>query len=106
MSDDEKMFVYTKRGWSVNIMPRNARGWLALLAWMVPLVPVVALYGWAMEGGDNAIRVTATFGFVVLLAIWTLLMVRWMKARSEIVDIDELLKERDRRQNGGGRKGS
>ena len=106
MSDDEKMFVYTKRGWSVNIMPRNARGWLALLAWMVPLVPVVALYGWAMEAGDSAIQVTATLGFIAVLGLWTFLMIRWMKARSEIVDIDELLKERDRREKRDGRKGS
>ena len=99
MTDDEKMFVYTRRGLSRQIVPRNRRGWIAFGFWMLALAPIVALYTWLMADATDTARIAYSVVYFAAMGVWVLAMFHWMKARSEIVDLDELLelkRKRDR----------
>lgn len=90
---DDKMFTCVKSGVSIRINPRNAAGWRALGLWMaaffamltVFLVSVGRVHSGAATGGLVAL-------FLFVTAIWAITMIRWMLARSEMVDVQELLK--------------
>lgn len=91
MRDEEKPYVAVRNGWMVQITPRNAAGWRGLGAWLLALM--------VMTGGFVAV-VSTEPGETVVLAItvlfllvtvgWCILMIRWMMARSEIVDMKDL----------------
>jgi hypothetical protein len=108
MEDADKPFVCYKDGWSLKIVPRAAAGWWALLAWMLALAPICALFIFAMSrepsGPLIALYIAA---YLIALALWSVAMIRWMKARSEIVDVAELMKlkrERDLAKRRAGRR--
>jgi len=97
MSQSEKPFLYYKAGSSVKISPRNAAGWRAFAVWMLALFCGSAVFVWASilaeEAGwdDGEIILYLTLPFLVFTAFWVFAMLRYMKARSEIVDVDSLL---------------
>lgn len=100
MRDEDKPFVAYKRGWSFKIVPRGAAGWRALALWMVPFAIMVVVLMVAIEAiGDSPAQFALMIGFIALNAVWAILMIRWMLARSERVDLDEMLdlkRQRDR----------
>ena len=97
MRDEEKPFVYYKSGSGVKISPRNAAGWRACAVWMAALFGASGVFVWASvvagEAGwdDRKILLFLTLPFLLVTGVWALAMFRYMKARSEIVDVDSLL---------------
>ena len=97
MRDEEKPFVYYKSGSGVKISPRNAAGWRAFAVWMLALFCATGAFVWvsivADEAGwnDRIILLFLTLPFLLVTGVWALVMFRYMKARSEIVDVDSLL---------------
>lgn len=97
MRDEEKPFVYYKSGSGVKISPRNAAGWWAFAVWMLALFCATGAFVWvsivADEAGwdDRIILLFLTLPFLLVTGVWALVMFRYMKARSEIVDVDSLL---------------
>ena len=92
MRDEDKPFVCRRRGrWQFNIMPRNAEGWRLFAMWMVPLVLLtVAHVTFTARFEDNETLVGwVTVGFVFLVAVWALAMIRWMLDRSEVIWLDK-----------------
>ena len=109
MRDEDKPFVcYKHGGWSMKIVPRNAAGWRATALWTLGLLPTIGLFtaflatepGLAWEIAAVAILLLATL-------VWVVAMIRWMKARSEVVDMEDLLRlkrEADRQRARDGRR--
>ena len=105
MVEEDKMFTCVKSGVNIKITPRNAAGWRALGLWMagffavlaVFLVSIERVHSGAAQGGLTALFLLAT-------AIWVVTMIRWMMARSEMIDVKELLalkRELDRQKRQG-----
>ncbi|HUQ13705.1 MAG TPA: hypothetical protein VM055_05455 [Novosphingobium sp.] len=107
MRDEDKPFICYKSGWTMKIVPRGAFGWWSLVGWMLALVPICVTYIYAMSRDPSpALMWADTAAYGVALAIWSIVMIRWLKARSEIVDVAELreIKRRaDRSSKRGGR---
>jgi hypothetical protein len=108
MRDEDKPFIcYRSWKWGVKIVPRGAAGWKAMALWLLAAAPAVALFLAAMAkepSGGGAVAIVSVFALVMIG--WAAAMIRWMLARSEIVDIQELMaikrrqdaeKRRDRR---------
>ena len=109
MRDEDKPFVYYKAGSSVKISPRNAAGWRAFAVWMAAFLGATGVFVWATAFADGAgwsgseILLLLTLPFLLVTAVWGFAMFRYMKARSEIVDMDSLMqlkREQDAKRNG------
>lgn len=97
MRDEDKPFVCYKQGWNIRITPRNAEGWRLLVIWMVPFFAGTGVFvsisvaaekqGWS----ENSILLIALLGFLPATLIWAVIMIRWMWARSEIIDVNGLI---------------
>ena len=105
MRDEDKPFVCYQQGWNIKIMPRNAAGWRALGLWMAALlVPILTLVllGFALDNTPHEMVVLwAVVPLLLIMGTTIIAMIRWMKARSDIVNTDELLalkKELDARK--------
>lgn len=93
MAEQDKPFICYKSGWNLKIMPRNAAGWGALLMWLVVLAIPTALFALLMTRQHSDAQIAAyVTGYVLLTVGWSLAMLRWMYLRSEVVDMNELLK--------------
>ncbi len=108
MRDEDKPFIYYRTGkWAFKIAPRNGAGLRATIIWVLALVPIVVLFIWAMSSAPNGrIQGLYTMIYVVAMLGWSIAMFLWMKARSEIVDFDELIqikREQDRAKKRSGR---
>ena len=102
MRDEDKPFVMYRRGpWNFTITPRGRSGWLQFAAWMVLLVPALIIferYAAMLEG--TPMFFVALGLFVLAMLIWSLAMIAWMKARAEVIDVTDVLRqkrENDRR---------
>jgi hypothetical protein len=100
MRDEDKPFICYKQGWSMKIVPRNAAGWRAFGLWMASLIPMIAVFAAAMatDPGET-LEIVFVVAFLALTGAWVFAMIRWMLARSEIVDLAELM-ELKRRKDG------
>ena len=106
MRDADKPFVMYRRGrFNFTIVPRGIAGWLQFAVWMALLVP---LTGWfvvhaeATEGTPQF--VTGLVLFLGAMLVWSVAMIWWMKARAEVVDLQEMLKlkrEQERKSRRG-----
>lgn len=97
MAEEKPFICYQsgKSGWAIKIVPRNAQGWLYFGLWMLVFIIMTAAL---MLVPENPWAVGA---YLVVTLIWAMAMTLWMKARSEIVNTDELLalkKELDARK--------
>jgi ABC-type Na+ efflux pump permease subunit len=101
MSDEAPRFVTVRHGLQMKITPANRAGWIAFVFWMLAQVPFLLVFVWIMTEIDSPIyQGAAIAGYIVAIVIWFVAMLRWMKARSEVIDVEELLaikRERDRR---------
>jgi uncharacterized membrane protein len=65
----------------------------ATILWVLALLPFVGLFIWSMnEAPNEENRTLIGIGFAVVVLLWSTAMMLWMKARSEIIDFEELLK--------------
>lgn len=97
---DEKPFIMFRRGrFLFNITPRNAAGWRQFAAWMVLLAAMTGAFMVYVEGkGDQSETWWATGIYLVTIGVWSAAMIRWMRARAEVVDIEALLREQGKRR--------
>jgi hypothetical protein len=107
MRDEDKPFIWLKSSGGFRISPRNAEGWKWMMVWTLALVPICGLFGWILSFEPRPALVALCVGLFVLTMIgWSVAMIRWMMARSEVIDINELLKlkrELDARKAAGKR---
>lgn len=93
MTEQDKPFVCYKSGWNLKIMPRNAAGWGTLALWLLLLAGPTGLFIWLMSRQPSDAQIAAyVTGYVLLTLGWSLAMLRWMYLRSEVIDMNELLK--------------
>jgi hypothetical protein len=93
MRDQDKPFICYRNGkWAIRIQPRNAAGWKAMALWLLALVPGVVLFAMVMANEPSRSATTATvILYLLFMALWAALGIRWMLARSEIIDVEALL---------------
>ena len=92
MAEDDKMFTCIKSAMNIRITPRNAAGWRALGLWMAGFFAMLAIFLVSIERvRAGAARGGLTALFLLATAIWVVTMIRWMMARSEMIDVKELL---------------
>jgi hypothetical protein len=106
MREQDKLIVMYRRGpWNFTIAPRGKAGWTQFGAWTVVfLVPTVvfAIYAESLKGRPEFWVAVALY--LVWTLVWSRASIRWMKARAEVVDVEELLKlkrEQERKRRGG-----
>jgi len=105
MRDENKPFILTKYSWGgFNIEPRNARGWRLMLTWLALPLPLIGGFAvFAEQRPDDPMFAAVLVGFIVAMALWAIGGIIWMRARAEVVDVEQLLKlkrdqERKRRE--------
>jgi len=103
MREEDKPFVMYRRGaLNFTIVPRGMKGWTQFAVWMALLVPLLLWFTHYVakhsEGPDFTIGLAIYLGGMLA---WTVGGIWWMKARAEVVDLQELLKlkrEQDRKR--------
>ena len=100
MRDEDKPFVMYRRGpWNFNIVPRGVKGWALMGVWLALLAPILIVferYAEALQG--TPMFLVAVGLFVLAVLIWSLAMIAWMKARAEVINVTDML--RQKRENG------
>ncbi len=96
---EKKMFVCFRRSkWLFNIQPQTTRGWIALILGVVPMLLVSIFFEqWATY--LNMDEMVASFLIVALILVWTVLLIRWMYANSEIIDYQDVQSYKREREN-------
>ncbi len=93
MTEQEKPFICYKAGLKMSIQPRNRAGWIYTALWILSLVPPAVGFTWLMADEPTGGKAIAyTIGFILIMLAWAGAMIVWTKNRSEVVDLDELLK--------------
>jgi hypothetical protein len=105
MREQDKPFILTRYGWGgFNIEPRNARGWRLMLTWLALPLPLIGGFALFAEKQPESPAFAAVLaGFIIAMSVWAIGGIIWMRARSETVDVEELLKlkrEADRKRRG------
>lgn len=103
MREQQKPFVLYRRGpMNFSIVPRGVAGWAQFGVWMLLLVPITVWFVIHAEAHEGTPQLYIGLAlFLGATAIWSLAMIWWMKARAEVVDLEELLKlkrEADRKR--------
>ncbi|MFM5953591.1 MAG: hypothetical protein ACKOPE_04720 [Novosphingobium sp.] len=105
MPEPEKPFICYKSKWSMKITPRGRAGWIATGPWMLAMLALTGTFVWSMGGKPTGAEVAAyVAGYTLAMGFWAIAMIVWMKAHSEVVDMDELLelkRELDRQKQSG-----
>jgi IMP dehydrogenase/GMP reductase len=103
MRDEDKPFIcYRKGKWSMHIVPRNRFGWWALAGWVVGLLALTLGIIWAIVstlGETTLATLLIGAGVIGISLVWTIAMIRWMLARSEVINLDDVAafkREQDR----------
>jgi hypothetical protein len=96
MREQEKPFILFRRNRFIyNITPRNASGWMQMGVWMALFAAMVAGFT-AFDGTRPA---DSAFGaddaiFLIGVLIWAVGGIWWMRARSEVIDVNALIDQR------------
>ncbi|MFA9201243.1 MAG: hypothetical protein ACEQR8_08680 [Cypionkella sp.] len=108
MRDEDKPFVCYKQGWNIRIVPRNAAGWRASGLWVLGYLPLLGLFiGFLASEPGPTWEIAALAAFLAATFAWVIAMIRWMYRRSEVVDVEELLRlKRGADRAGTGRRRS
>jgi hypothetical protein len=106
MRDEDKPFMMYRRGTlNFTIVPRGVKGWTQFAVWMALLVPLMLWFAsYAAEHGEGPDFYIGLALYLGGMLAWTVGGIWWMKARAEVVDLQELLKlkrELDRKKRGG-----
>lgn len=98
MRDKVKPFVMYRRGpANFTIVPRGALGWFQFAVWMALLGALVVWFADLVElngKGADFYHGLALFGIAVF--VWVVAGLWWMMARAEIVEVAELMRDRQR----------
>ena len=105
MHDREKPFILYRSGrGSFKIVPRNGEGWRQTIIWMALMVPLTGGFIWFAsrhpEGTPHYIGLAL---YLAATMAWAIGGILWMRPRSEIVDLEELLalkREQERKRRG------
>ena len=105
MRDQDKPFILTRYRWGgFNIEPRGARGWRLMLTWLALPVPLIGGFAvFAESAPQSPVFAAVLAGFIIAVTFWAIGGIVWMRARAEVVDVEQLLKlerEQDRKQRG------
>jgi hypothetical protein len=94
MRDQDKPFVLYRRGpWNFNIVPRGRKGWMLMGLWIALLAPLIAAFEIYADAHEGEPEFFVALGlFLAAMLVWTIAMIRWMKARAEIIDVEQMLK--------------
>lgn len=93
MAESNKPFICYKAGLKMSIQPRNRAGWIYTALWMLSMGPLIGGFALLMSTGPTGAKEIAyATGFVLIMSLWAIAMIVWMKNRSEVVDMNELLK--------------
>lgn len=109
MNDEDKPFIcYRKSRWNMQITPRNGSGWLAMALWVAGLLAIIHALIWLIVtslGETGLATVLLSACIIGITGVWSVAMIRWMLARSEIISTDDVLafKREKERQRGKGR---
>jgi hypothetical protein len=96
MRDQEKPFILFRRNRFIyNITPRNASGWMQFGVWMALFVPMIV----GFAAFDEARPADSTFGvadavFLLMVLVWAAGGIMWMRARAEVIDVDQVIKQK------------
>ncbi len=91
MREDDLPFIAYRRGrFGVNIVPRNAEGWRAIVLWSLPYLALLAGYLALVTrpSGQRHLAVFVTL-FVFLSLVWAAALARWCYARAQIIHIKD-----------------
>ena len=106
MRDEDKPFVLYRSGrWNFKIVPRNGRGWRQMIIWMAMMVPLTAGLVWFAS--DKPQGATLYVGLALYLAAtlaWGIGGTLWMRARAEVIDVEELLALKRETERSGRRR--
>lgn len=92
MRDKDKPFIWIKSASGIKISPRNALGWKLMGWWMAAMLVLAGLFILAMSGHPRSTTAIAyTVAFLIATTVWAIAMIRWMMARSEVINLDELI---------------
>jgi type VI protein secretion system component VasK len=104
MREEDKPFVCYKQGWNMKIVPRNAAGWRAFALWLAALAVLIGLFIATLAIGlGDAGEIIAVVLFLTVTGLWTVAMIRWMLARSEVIDLADLVAIKRSREREQGR---
>jgi hypothetical protein len=94
MREEDKPFVMYRRGlMNFTIVPRGVAGWSQFAVWMALLAVLTTAFAIYSEAHKDSSEMTiALVLYIAAMLIWTLGGIWWMKARAEVVDMQELLK--------------
>jgi hypothetical protein len=98
MRDEDKPFIcYRQNRWMFQITPRNAAGWRSFGLWMLPFLAATAGYlalvaALETKGVSKSAIDLMVIPFIIATAIWAIFMIRWMLARSQIIDANAVAK--------------
>lgn len=102
MPTQEKLFVCVKHGWAMSFTPISWPGWKALGWWTLSLLPIIGVFMAIIANGPSpAVEAVLVVAFLASLGLWSWAMIRWMLPRSDVIDANEVLelKRRRDRQN-------
>ena len=105
MRDEDKPFVLYRKGpMNFTIVPRGMAGWAQFSAWMAVFAVPTAVFAITAERLEGRPEFWAALAmYLAATLIWSLASIWWMKARAEVVDMQELLKlkrEQDHKRRG------
>jgi Na+/melibiose symporter-like transporter len=108
MRDEDKPFILYRSGpWSFKIVPRNGEGWRQIIIWMALMAPITGLFVWFATGKPEGPMLYGGLAlYLIAMMGWGIGGTMWMRARAEVVDLEELLKlkrEADSTRDGRGR---
>jgi hypothetical protein len=104
MKDRDKLFIAYRHGpFGLQMVPKDRRGWRAMLRWIAVFLGGTGLFVWhATSEPKGAELYLALAIFISFASLWAFGLIRWTRANSEMVDIAELLaiKREQERQKG------
>ncbi len=105
MRNEDKPFILTKYGWGgFNIEPRNARGWRLMLTWLALPLPLIGGFALFAEKQPDSPAFAAVLAvFILCMSLWGIGGIILMRARAEVVDVEQLLRlkrEQERKRRG------
>jgi hypothetical protein len=103
MREQDKPFILYRSGpWNFKIAPRNSEGWRQTVIWMALLAPITGGFVWFAEAEPKGAAFYLGLAlYLVAMVAWGTGGMVWMRARAEVVDLQELLKlkrEQDRKR--------
>lgn len=94
MRDEDKPFILYQSGhWNFRIVPRNGEGWRQIIIWIALMAPITGLFVWfAAQKPQGPMLYGGLAIYLIAMMAWGIGGTVWMRARAEVIDLEELLK--------------